>query len=214
MARVRSVLLVDFDNIYGATGEDVVNNLSNWLLWLEDGALSHRQKRRTFVHKRVYWNLQFDRYRPDFERAGFEAFNCRALAKRKISAGKSSADIVITMDAIELAMQTKNLDELIILTTDSDFVPVVNRVQIPGLRVVTAGKETDPTYELISQHADGVMHIAALKSAFGYARAARKWYQLRSPPPVIAPPDPAAGAAITADGACAGGAERRGQRAV
>ena len=39
MARVRSVLLVDFDNIYGATGEDVVNSLSNWLLWLEDGAL-------------------------------------------------------------------------------------------------------------------------------------------------------------------------------
>ena len=75
MARVRSVLLVDFDNIYGATSEDVVNSLSNWLLWLEDGALSHGQKRRTFVHKRVYWNLQFDKYRPDFERAGFEAFN-------------------------------------------------------------------------------------------------------------------------------------------
>ncbi len=187
MARVRSVLLVDFDNIYGATSEDVVNCLSNWLLWLEDGALSPGQKRRTFVHKRVYWNLQFDKYRPDFERAGFDAFNCRALAKRKISAGKSSADIVITMDAIELALQTKNLDELIILTTDSDFVPVVNRVQNPGLRVVTAGKETDPTYELYSQHADAVMHIAALKSAFEYQRAARKWYQLRSPPPVIAP---------------------------
>ncbi len=187
MARVRSVLLVDFDNIYGATSEDVVNSLSNWLLWLEDGALSHGQKRRTFVHKRVYWNLQFDKYRPDFERAGFEAFNCRALAKRKISAGKSSADIVITMDAIELALQTKNLDELIILTTDSDFVPVVNRVQNPGLRVVTAGKETDPTYELFSQHADAVMHIAALKSAFEYQRGARKWYQLRSPAPLIAP---------------------------
>lgn len=187
MARVRSVLLVDFDNIYGASSEDVVNGLSNWLLWLEDGALSHRQKRRTFLHKRVYWNLQFDKYRPDFERAGFEAFNCRALAKRKISAGKSSADIVITMDAVELALQTKNLDELIILTTDSDFVPVVNRVQQSGLRVVTAGKETDPTYELFSQHADAVMHIAALKSAFDYRRAERKWYQLRSPPPVIAP---------------------------
>ncbi len=187
MARVRSVLLVDFDNVYGATSEDVVHSLSNWLLWLEDGALSHGQKRRTFVHKRVYWNLQFDKYRADFERAGFEAFNCRALAKRKISAGKSSADIVITMDAIELALQTKNLDELIILTTDSDFVPVVNRVQSPGLRVVTAGKETDPTYELYSQHADAVIHIAALKSAFEYQRTVRKWYQLRSPPPVIAP---------------------------
>lgn len=187
MTRVRSVLLVDFDNIYGATSEDLVNGLANWLSWLEDGALSHRQERRTFLRKRVYWNLQFDKYRPDFERAGFEAFNCRALAKRKVSAGKSSADIVLTMDAVELALQTKNLDELIILTTDSDFVPVVNRLQQPGLRVVTAGKETDPTYELFSQHADAVIHIAALKSAFSYRRAARRWYQLRSAPPVIAP---------------------------
>lgn len=187
MARVKSVLLVDFDNIYGATSDDVVNNLSNWLLWLEDGALAPGQKRRTFLHKRVYWNLQFDKYRPEFERAGFEAFNCRALAKRKISAGKSSADIVITMDAVELALQTKNLEEIIVLTTDSDFVPVVNRVQSPGLRVVTAGKETDPTYELYSQHADAVIHIAALKAGFTYQRAPRKWYQLRSPPPLIAP---------------------------
>jgi hypothetical protein len=187
VARVRSVLLVDFDNIFGATSDDVVTHLDNWLLWLEDGALSVGGRRRSFVHKRVYWNLQFDRYRSDFERAGFEAFNCRALAKRKISAGKSSADIVITMDAIELALQTKKLDELIVLTTDSDFVPVVNRVQHPGLRVVTAGKETDPTYELYSQHADAVIHIAAMKEAFKYERAPRKWYQLRSPPPEIAP---------------------------
>jgi hypothetical protein len=64
---------------------------------------------------------------------------------------------------------------------------VVNRVQGPGLRVVTAGKETDPTYELYSQHADAVIHIAALKAGFIYQRAPRKWYQLRSPPPVIAP---------------------------
>lgn len=187
MARVRSVLLVDFDNVYGATSEDVVACLSNWLLWLEDGAFSPGGRRRRFLHKRVYWNLQFDRFRPEFEEAGFEAFNCRALAKRKISAGKSSADIVITMDAIELALQTKKLEELIVLTTDSDFVPVVNRVQNPGLRVVTAGKETDPTYELYSQHADAVIHIAALKAGFEYQRTPRKWYQLRSPPPVIAP---------------------------
>jgi hypothetical protein len=187
VARVRSVLLVDFDNIFGATSDDVVNSLSNWVLWLEDGALSPGGKRRTFLHKRVYWNLQFDRYRAEFEAAGFEAFNCRALAKRKISAGKSSADIVITMDAIELALQTKNLDEMIVLTTDSDFVPVVNRVQNPGLRVVTAGKETDPTYELYSQHADAVIHIAAMKAAFQYQRTPRKWYQLRSPAPEVAP---------------------------
>nr|WP_225908130.1 NYN domain-containing protein [Hyphomonas sediminis] len=180
-------MLVDFDNIYGATSEEVVTGLSNWLLWLEDGAFSAKNRRRRFIEKRVYWNLQFDQYRPQFEAAGFSAFNCRALAKRKISAGKSSADIVMTMDAIEIALVDDEVEEFVILTTDSDFMPVVNRVQAGELRVVTCGKETDPTYELFSQYADAVMHIGALKAAFSYQRAKRKWYRFRSPPPVIAP---------------------------
>lgn len=187
MPRVRSVLLVDFDNVYGATSEDVVKALPNWLLWLEDGAFSPNNRRRRFIDKRVYWNLQFDQYRPEFEAAGFVAYNCRALAKRKISAGKSSADIVLTMDAIEIAKTEDKIDEIILLTTDSDFVPVVNRLQATERRVVTCGKETDPTYELFSQYADAVVHVGALKAAFSYERAKRKWYALRSPPPEVAP---------------------------
>ena len=188
MSRVNSVLLVDFDNIYAATGAGFTEKVANWVLWLEDGALSERQKRRRFVSTRVYWNLQYDVHRPVFEAAGFEAFNCRAFAKNKISAGKSSADIVLTMDAIEMAMQVKDLDEVIVLTTDSDFVPVVNRIQSPRLRVVTGGKETDPTYELYSQHADAVVHMSALKAACDYERAPRKWYRFRSPPPEVVAP--------------------------
>lgn len=187
MARVKSVLLVDFDNIFAATGIALVDTLPNWLLWLSDGAKSEKGRRRKFLTKRVYWNSQYDVHREAFEAAGFEAFNCRAHAKTKIASGKSSADIVMTMDAIELRQTLHGLDEVILLTTDSDFVPVVNRLQVGGLRVVTAGKETDPTYELYSAHADDVVHIGALKSAFDYERAKRKWYQLRSPPPTIAP---------------------------
>lgn len=187
MARMKSVLLVDFDNIFAATGTAFVDTLPQWMLWLSDGALSEKGRRRKFVAKRVYWNSQYDTHREAFEAAGFEAFNCRAHAKTKIASGKSSADIVMTMDAIELRQTLKGLDEMILLTTDSDFVPVVNRVQLSGIRVVTAGKETDPTYELYSAHADGVIHIGALKAAFDYERTPRKWYQFRSPPPVIAP---------------------------
>jgi len=187
VARVKSVLLVDFDNIFAATGIAMVDTLPKWLLWLSDGALSDRGRRRKFLTKRVYWNSQYDVHREAFEAAGFEAFNCRAHAKTKIASGKSSADIVMTMDAIELRQSVEGLDEIILLTTDSDFVPVVNRLQLARLRVVTAGKETDPTYGLYSEHADGVIHIGALKAAFDYERAPRKWYQLRSDPPVIAP---------------------------
>lgn len=187
MARVKSVLLVDFDNIFAATGIALVDTLPNWLLWLSDGAMSEKGQRRKFLSKRVYWNSQYDVHREAFEAAGFEAFNCRAHAKTKIASGKSSADIVMTMDAIELRQTLRGLDEVILLTTDSDFVPVVNRLQVGGLRVVTAGKETDPTYELYSAHADSVAHIGAIKAAFDYERTPRKWYQMRSPPPVIAP---------------------------
>ncbi len=193
MPRVKSVLLVDFDNIYGATSDGMrddvlVSKLSNWLLWLEDGALSPRGRRR-FLVKRVYWNRPFNHFRADFEAAGFEAFVCEALAKRKVSAGKSSADIVMTMDAIEIAQTIRGVDEIILLTTDSDFVPVVNRLQRLGLRIVTAGKEIDQTYTLYSQHADAVIHMGALREAFGYVRTPRRWYQLRSPAPVVTPPE-------------------------
>jgi uncharacterized LabA/DUF88 family protein len=202
LARVRSVLLVDFDNILGATHNNLsvgpgdvpespefVAKIANWVGWLEDGALSVRGRRRQFLKKRVYWNAQFDRYRSAFEASGFEAFNCRALAKRKINSGKSSADIVITMDAVELALSLKDLEEIVLLTTDSDFVPVVNRIQSPKLRIVTCGKETDPTYSLYSQHADDVIHMAALREAFSYERQRRKWYRLRSPAPIVTPPE-------------------------
>lgn len=187
MARLKSVLLVDFDNIFAATGMAMVDTLPKWLLWLADGALSEQGRRRKFVSKRVYWNAQYDVHREAFQAAGFETFDCRAHAKTKIASGKSSADIVITMDAIELRHMMRGIDEMVILTTDSDFVPVVNRLQLEGLRVVTAGKETDPTYQLYSEHADGVIHIGALKAAFEYERTPRKWYKLRSDPPVIAP---------------------------
>jgi len=53
--------------------------------------------------------------------------------------------------------------------------------------VVACGKETDPTFELFSQYADAAIHIGALKAAFSYQRAKRKWYALRSPPPEVAP---------------------------
>ncbi len=187
MVRAKSVLLVDFDNIYGATGPAFVETLPQWLLWLSDGALSAGNRRRKFLTKRVYWNHQYEVHRAAFEAAGFEAFDCKSHAKSKIAAGTSSADIVMTMDAVQLQQKQPHLEEMILLTTDSDFVPVVNRLQVPGLRVVTAGKETDPTYELYSAHADAVIHIGALKAAFLYERAKRKWYRLKSPPPQIAP---------------------------
>lgn len=186
MARLRSLLIVDFDNINAAIGASFVEGVEKWVRWLEDGAFAPGQRKRRFVARRVYWNLQHDKHRDQFVAAGFEAFNCRAFARNKEVAGKSSADIVMTMDALEFALTRKGIEEVILLTTDSDFVPVVNRLQAHRMRVVSAGKETDPTHQLYRKHADDVIHMAAIKAACDYQPEKRKWYSLKRPPVAIA----------------------------
>lgn len=186
MARTKSILLLDFDNIYDKIGEPLVGKVSAWVNWLEDGAFEEKGRRREFVSKRVYWNTQFDLFRRPFEEAGFETFTCRAFAKSKIKAGMSSADIVLTMDAVEQARYLKDLREVIILSTDSDFVPVVNRIQSFGKRVLTAGYEKDASLGLYREHADDVIHSGALKAACNYIPEKPKWFGFRRAPVPIA----------------------------
>ncbi len=192
MGRVKSALLIDFDNIFGAlekaqpeAGKRFVSEINTWMQWLNDGAFADKQRQRKFIARRVYWNTPFQRFRTEFEAAGFEAFTCAPIVRSKREAGKSTADIVLTMDAMELARELKGLEEVILMTSDSDFVPVVNRLKLQGLRVVSAGNEHNPTYGLYTEHADAVIHVGAFMSAMDYQRAPRLWYKLRSPPPVI-----------------------------
>jgi uncharacterized LabA/DUF88 family protein len=167
----KSALLIDFDNVLGMTSGDMVASIANWMTWLEDGAFDPRRKRRAFTVKRVYWNPLFERYRGAFEAAGFEAFACRAIAKEK----KSSADIVMTLDALDVVNQTKGLKEVVLLTSDTDFVPVVNRLQDRGLEVVAMGNEENPTAAIYREYADHVVLRAAFRDAFTYVRPRRTW---------------------------------------
>ena len=130
--------------------------------WLEDGAFDEARQKRKFLVKRVYWNPLYDRYRDAFEAAGFEAFACGAIAKSK----KSSADMVITLDAVDIAAGTKGLQEIILLTSDTDFVPVVNRLQERELEVVAMGHEQNPTAEVYREYADHVVLRIAFMDAF------------------------------------------------
>jgi len=108
----KSALLIDFDNVLGMTSGDIATSIPNWMAWLEDGGFDGRGQRRSFPVRRVYWNPLNERYRPAFEAVGFEAFACRAIAKEK----KSSADIVMTLDAVDIANEVRGLKEVILLT--------------------------------------------------------------------------------------------------
>jgi uncharacterized LabA/DUF88 family protein len=194
VGRLKCALLIDFDNIHGAlvtldeaNRAKFVDQITNWMAWFEDGAFAEKQRQRRFIERRIYWNTPFRHYAPRFEAAGFKTFTCTALAKHKIDAGKSSADIIMTMDAMEIARDNKGLQEIILLTADTDFVPVVNRLSAGKLRIVTAGNERNPSYALFQKYAGGVIHLGALHAAIDYQRTPRKWYQLRAPAPAVAP---------------------------
>jgi len=188
--RKKSALLIDFDNVLAMTNGSLVTSIGHWMAWLEDGRFEERPRKRNYLIKRVYWNpLYDDRYRALFEAAGFEVFACAAIAKAK----KSSADIVITLDAMDIASDAKGLKEIVLLTSDTDFVPVVNRLQDRDLDVVAMGNETNPTAKVYKEHADCVVLRSDFMEAFTYERPKRGWFGLhkRGPAPAPAPPAPA-----------------------
>jgi len=220
--KIRTGLFVDFDNIFlrrdhddvARLGKLFVDNVSNWLLWLEDGALTPGQGRgRDIVIRNVYWNAQFERFKPKFEAAGFNTQTCTAAAARKIDSMKSSADIWITMDAIDASLRRSRnasrersragsfrgfqdtslrklrLDEIIILTRDTDFIPVVNRLQLRNLRVVTAGDERDRSFGMYGTSADAVISMNALKQACSYVRKPRGFFGFKRRVVEVAPPE-------------------------
>lgn len=176
--RTKSALLIDFDNVHitlrNRGREDFAARIPNWLAWLESGS-SDAMGRRKFLTKRVYWNGGFDLHRRAFEDQGFEAFACRGHTNFK----KSSADIVIALDAMELLSEYKALQEIVILTMDTDFIPVVSRLRNKGISVVAMGNEENSSAATFREYADAVISLADMRAALDYQPPPSSWFGLR-----------------------------------
>ncbi len=202
--KVKSVLLVDFDNIVGFVGRPFATNIANWLAWFEDGGFDEKARRREFAVKRVYWNGSTDKYRQPFEALEFDAFACRSEAINKIRANQSSADMMIAMDAMELAHEQRGLGEIILLTADTDFVPLVNRLQKKELSVAVVGNEADPSSAIFRKWTEVVISIGDLREACAYQRPKRRGLlaKAKAPPQPVtspsSPPQPAPQPAVAA----------------
>lgn len=179
--KIKSALLVDLDNV---GGKRLGATIDNWVAWIEDGAFSKTARPRKLLDKRVYWNGVNDMPRAPFEQRGFKAFACRSESTVKVRANKSSADIVMTIDAMEIAHTLKGLQEIVLLTADTDFVPLVGKLQEMKLKVVVVGKVTDPSSTIFRKWAEEVISDEDLFAAGKYERAARK----HAKPPAPAPP--------------------------
>lgn len=190
---VASAIFIDFDNV--GSGE-LRGSIARWTAWLEDGAFAPaRRRRRRFLVKRVYWNGRSDQHRQEFEAAGFEAFACRPVAANKQFSNESAVDLRIAIDVVDVLhrYRSKGLKEVVLFTTDTDFVPLVNLAREAGLRVMTLGNEADSSSAIYRDHADAVIGLRELRAGFGYERARRGWagvWRLAGKPAPAPDPDP------------------------
>jgi hypothetical protein len=155
------VLYVDFDNlIIGLSETDPVaavtfaSDPAGWLIRLLD---TDDDDGRRWLVRRCYLNpngfiadaghlderarptrIYFSRLRALLTSAGFEVVDCPALTAR----GKNAADIRIVLDVVDALSPGVRYDEFVIVSSDSDFTPLMHRLRAADRRVVAVAAET------------------------------------------------------------------------
>ena len=134
---MKSALFVDFDNVYSGLrkldpmiAERFGRQPLEWVQWLTkeldlpDGAPANAQRR--LLVRRVYLNPQvYQRFRPSFNHGGFEIVDCPAMT----SEGKTSTDIHMVLDMVDLLQHQVHYDEFIVFSADADFTPVLRKLR-------------------------------------------------------------------------------------
>ncbi|MEY4906721.1 MAG: hypothetical protein RL260_439 [Pseudomonadota bacterium] len=134
---MKSALFVDFDNVYSGLrkldpmiAERFGRQPLEWVQWLikelalPDGAPAEAQRR--LLVRRVYLNPQvYQRFRPSFNHGGFEIVDCPAMT----SEGKTSTDIHMVLDMVDLLQHQVHYDEFIVFSADADFTPVLRKLR-------------------------------------------------------------------------------------
>ena len=139
---MKSALFVDFDNVYSGlrrldqeTADQFARNPTVWMNWLikslEIPEPATRGAKRRVLVRRCYLNPQaYQRFRPSFNLAGFEIIDCPALT----SEGKTSTDIHMVLDIVDLLQHETRYDEFIVFSADADFTPVLRKLRRWGRR--------------------------------------------------------------------------------
>jgi len=122
----RIALFIDCDNISHRSIEGIINELSKY------GIVNIRQ---------AYGNWTKDNLK-NWEEKLLE-FAIKPIQQFDYSKNKNATDILMTIDAIDL-LHTKDIDAFAFATSDSDFTPVVMRVQAEGIKVFGFGEKKTP----------------------------------------------------------------------
>lgn len=134
---MKSALFVDFDNVFSSlrrldpvAAERFAMRPDLWMHWLTDTLqppphAPDAQGRRVLV-RRCYLNPQaYQRFRPAFNRVGFEIVDCPPMTRE----GKTSTDIHMVLDIVDLLQHQVHYDEFVVFSADADFTPVLRKLR-------------------------------------------------------------------------------------
>jgi uncharacterized protein (TIGR00288 family) len=119
-------LFIDGDNISHHAIEGILNELSKY------GVVHIRQ---------AYGNWTKENLK-NWEPRLLE-FAIKPIHQLDYTKNKNATDILMTIDAMDL-LHTKHIDAFAFATSDSDFTPVVMRVQAEGIKVYGFGEKKTP----------------------------------------------------------------------
>ena len=134
MDKSNVAVLLDYENV---GGRDTIR----FLLDLISGIGS-------IVEKRAYgdWSVQHRKEQDQLLQFGFSLIH-----QRHSTSGKNSSDIKLSIDAMDLLHQSPAaIDTLVIVSSDSDFFPLVNRLRASGKMVIVSGRKANTSDALIN----------------------------------------------------------------
>ena len=105
---------------------------------------------------------RFRKYETDLHEAGIELIE---IPKRKMT-GKNSADIRLVVDAMDLCYSKDHIDTFVIVSGDSDFSPLVNKLKENGKSVIGLGMR-ESTSKLLADNCDEFLYYEDVVSERG-----------------------------------------------
>lgn len=136
-------VFVDFENL--ALGvRDMKGNQGQFRM---EVVLKRLLEKGRIVYKRAYcdWNRYRDAVR-EFHGHGIELVDI----PHSRQSGKNSADIRMVVDALDLCYQKDHIDVFALLSGDSDFSPLVNKLKENDKRVIGCGVKNSTSDLLVS----------------------------------------------------------------
>ena len=183
--------MVDFDNVYSGLRkldpEAAESFARTPLLWTEALVQSGiRGETRRFLIRNCYMNPSvYSHYRAFWTRAGFRVVDCPSLTQQ----GKSSADINLVLDAVDIL--SGPVDEFFIVSADADFTSLIARFRAADrLTTVIVAGEVASAYRHMADsivNADGFIAILNGRETLSQVIEPQPIVDVQAQSPVIPP---------------------------